>query len=91
MAKEVTEEKVLTPEEYGNELVPFYAFKDNGEYKDDIFIQLNGKAYTIKRGVQVMLPRKVAQVYYDSMDQKGKAADYNRARQDEFFARQRYL
>ena len=42
-----------------NELVPFFAFRDNDKYKDDIFVGWNGKGYQIQRGKQVMIPRGV--------------------------------
>lgn len=41
------------------ELVPFTAFKDDGRYKDDIFVSIGNKNWQIKRGVEVMIPRYV--------------------------------
>ena len=31
-------------------------FKDNDKYQADVFVCVNGKAYTIKRGVDVEIP-----------------------------------
>ena len=73
-----TEEKKMTPEEernYWSELVPFRAFKDNGKYKDDIFVGVNGRGYLIKRGEDVMIPRNVREVIYQSMEQDTATAN----------------
>ena len=37
-------------------------FKDNDKYQADVFVCVNGKAYTIKRGVDVEIPEEVAEV-----------------------------
>jgi hypothetical protein len=60
---------------YLSEPVPFYAFKDNDKYKDDITVGVNGKIFRIKRGVQVMIPRNVYNVLMRSMEQDAKTAD----------------
>ena len=57
------------------ELVPFYAFKDNDKYKDDITVGVNGRMFRIKRGEQVMIPRYVYNVLMRSMNQDAKTAD----------------
>ena len=44
-----------------NELVPFFAFRDNDKYKDDIFVGWNGKGYQIPRGVYNILIRSMRQ------------------------------
>ena len=36
-------------------------FKDNDKYQADVFVCVNGKAYTIKRGVDVEIPEEVAE------------------------------
>ena len=58
-----------------NELVKIKLFKDKGKYFDDVTVIINGKSYLIKRGVEVEVPRKVAQVIADSERQRGYAAD----------------
>ena len=58
-----------------NELVRIKLFKDKGKYFDDVTVIINGKSYLIKRGVEVEVPRKVAQVIADSERQRGYAAD----------------
>ena len=42
------------------ERVPVKLFKDGGKYSDDVTVLHNGKAYVIKRGITVMVPRAVA-------------------------------
>lgn len=62
---ELTEEQKQAIEEdkaYWNELVPVKLFKDNGKYKDDVFVAVNGETCAIKRGEKVMIKRKFAEV-----------------------------
>lgn len=61
--------------EKANELVKIKLFKDKGKYFDDVTVIINGQSYLIKRGVEVEVPRKVAQVIADSERQRGYAAD----------------
>ena len=57
-------------------LVPVYLFKDNDNYKDDVFVSVNGERIVIKRGVQVMVKKKFADVIYQSLEQDNKTADF---------------
>lgn len=68
--------KTLTREdpEYWEELVSYRAIYDGRTYKHDIYVGLNGQSWIIKRGEEVMIPRKVLQVIEDSEAQKQKAA-----------------
>ena len=68
----------MTPEEakkFSSEKVPFRAFKDSGKYTDDIIVGLNGKMYQIQRGKDVMIPRNVREIIYQSMAQDEATAD----------------
>ena len=56
---EMTEEE---SRKYWAEPVKIKLFKDSGKYKDDLFVAVNGKSYQIKRGVEVEVPRNVAEV-----------------------------
>ena len=47
---------------YWNEYVEVKLFKDNGKYKDDVFVGVNGETCAIKRGERVMIRRKFANV-----------------------------
>ena len=74
----MAEKKTETPKDpnaYLKEKVPFYAFRHNERYKDDITVGVNGKIYRIKRGVQLMIPRYVYNVLMNSMEQDTHTAD----------------
>ena len=45
-----------------NDTIKIKLFKDNDRYKDDLFVGLNGHRYNIKRGVEVEVPKCVAEV-----------------------------
>lgn len=61
--------------EYMEELVEVKLFKDNGKYKDDVFVAVNGENCVIKRGERVKIKRKFAEVL-DNSDRQ----DYETAR-----------
>lgn len=61
--------------EKANELVKIKLFKDKGKYFSDVTVIHNGYPMQIQRGVEVEVPRKVAQIIADSEAQKGYAAD----------------
>lgn len=58
------------------ELVEIRLFKDNGKYKDDVFVAVNGKAWQIRRGETVKVPRFVKEVLDSSLSQDQYAAKY---------------
>ncbi len=86
-----TEEKPFDMDAYLREKVDFYAFKDNGRYKDDITVGVNGKLFRIKRGEHVMIPRYVRDVIEQSMRQDAKTADLIDAESSAFAAETRFL
>ena len=62
---ELTEEQKKAIEKrkaYWNELVKVKLFRDNNKYKDDVFVSVNGENCVIKRGVEVFIKRKFADV-----------------------------
>lgn len=61
-------------QEYYNEKVVVNLFIDNNKYKDDVVVSVNGKAWIIQRGVYVEVPRFVAEVLKNSMEQDTKTA-----------------
>ncbi len=71
MAEKVSAVKAYDPEE----LVTTTLFKDNGKYKDDVFVCVNGKTCQIQRGVEVQVKRKFLDVYEQSLAQDMKTAD----------------
>lgn len=50
-------------------------FKDNGKYKDDLFVAVNGKAVKIQRGVDVDIPIEYIEVIESSLKQDGETAE----------------
>lgn len=78
------EEVTEVSDDYLEELVEIMLFKDSDKYSDDLIVTHNGKNYQIKRGVKVMVPRKVQLVIEDSMKQAGLAADYEEEAQQQY-------
>ena len=96
MAEKKTTEKPAEPvveefdeRKYWMERVPFRAFRDSKNYKDDITIGYNGRIYVIQRGVEVMVPRAVAEIYYQSREQDERTADLIERRTSEYAAESR--
>ena len=60
----------FTPDKYTapewQNLVPVMLFSDNGKYKDDLFVSLNGRRHQIRRGVRVMVPEAVYEIITQS-------------------------
>lgn len=65
---EETEEQKKLRDHY-NEKVVINLFLDNDKYRDDLIVNVNGKAWQIKRGVNVEVPRYVAEVIENSLKQ----------------------
>lgn len=61
-ALEKHQEKIARENAYLEEYVPIELFKDNGDYKNDVFVSINGENCLIQRGKPVMVKRKFAQV-----------------------------
>lgn len=61
--------------DYMEELVEVKLFKDNGKYKDPVFVSVNGENCVIQRGERVKIKRKFAEVL-DNSDRQ----DYETAR-----------
>ncbi len=56
-------------------LVPVKLFKDNERYTDDVFVSVNGNAFQIQRGVEVMVPMYI-KLELDRAEEQRKAAEY---------------
>lgn len=63
-----------TPADSGEERVTIKLFKDSKEYKDDLTVGVNGKMFRIQRGVEVSVPKYVAEVVEHSAAQDYKTA-----------------
>lgn len=69
-----------------DEMVTIQLFKDGDKYKDDVQIGVNGKLYTIMRGVPVTVPKYVAKIVEDGMRQDVYAATVSEDAENKFNA-----
>ena len=60
--------------ENNGEMVSIRLFSDDGRYKGDLFVSVNGVNYQIKRGVTVQVPPEVAEVIQHSEEQDAQSA-----------------
>ncbi len=67
--KKQASKEVLKNEEYMRSPVTIKLFKDNGKYKDDVFVSVNDRSFLIKRGVEVTVPRFIEQALKNSLAQ----------------------
>ena len=68
-----------------NTLVEIELFRDNKDYKDNVFVAVNGESCVIARGRKVKVKKKFADVIYQSMRQDIKTAKLMDKRSDEFY------
>lgn len=73
--KKVMSEEDKKAEAYWNEEVEIQLFKDNGKYKDDVYVAVNGQNCLIQRGKPVKVKRKFAEVLKRSLEQDNETAD----------------
>lgn len=66
------------------ELVEIELFKDHKDYKDDVFVCVNGRGMQIKRGEKVEIPKSYAEVLKNSMKQDKKTAEMMERKQGDF-------
>ena len=59
----------------GKKMVKVKLFKDNHDYKDDVFVAVNGERYLIQRGVEVEVPDNIAEVLEHSAQQDARTAE----------------
>jgi hypothetical protein len=55
------------------EKVKIKLFKDNNNYKDDVYVAVNGHAFLIQRGVEVEVPPYIAEVLQNAEEQRIRA------------------
>ena len=67
---DMTPEEGAVPENQGEPMEKIFLFKDDGAYKDDLFVSVNGRNFQIQRGVEVEVPACVAEVIRNSDRQK---------------------
>lgn len=68
--EDMTPEEGAVPENQGEPMEKIFLFKDDGAYKDDLFVSVNGRTFQIQRGVEVEVPACVAEVIRNSDRQK---------------------
>ena len=66
---EAVEKTVAKKPEKTSDKVHIMLFKDNGKYKDDLKVGLNGRIWVIERGVPVEVPKAVAEIISHSQSQ----------------------
>ena len=72
------------PDPWLEEYVSVQLFKDGKDYKDDVYVSVNGENCRIQRGVPVKIKRKFALVLEQSQAQDIHAAEFAEARQSEY-------
>ena len=80
----MTEEELAAHKAYMEEEVEIKLFKDNGKYKDDVFVGCNGDTIAIKRGERVKIKRKYAEILDNSEHQDYETACLIEAKSAEF-------
>lgn len=78
MAEKKISDAVRAEEEkkYYDELVEVELFKDDKDYKDDVFVAVNGVGMIVPRGKKVKIPRKYALVIDAAQYQKKASSNY---------------
>ncbi len=74
MSKLEKENTVAEEKQNQEEMVSIHLFKDNERYKDDVFVAVNGRSFQIKRGETVTVPKCVADVLEQSLNQDAATA-----------------
>ena len=69
-----------------NTMVEIELFRDNKDYKDNVFVAVNGESCVIGRGRKVKIKKKFADVIENSMRQDIKTARLMDEKEDEFNA-----
>lgn len=72
------------PDPWLEEYVSVQLFKDGKDYKDDVYVSVNGENCRIQRGVPVKIKRKFALVLEQSQAQDVRAAEFSEAMQSDY-------
>lgn len=84
-SKPLTEDDIIQQRLKENEeLVPYRLFYDGQRYKEPVVVIINGHNWVIQRGVEVMIPRKVAKILDQQIQQDAVATLNQRRLQDDF-------
>lgn len=80
----MTDEELAAHKAYMDEEVEIKLFRDNGKYKDDVFVGCNGETIAIKRGERVKIKRKFAEILDHSEHQDYETAQLIDSKTREF-------
>ena len=82
MAEAKAEEKAEAKAEAKDDgMVTIHLFKDDARYAAPVFVGVNGDSYRIQRGIDVKVPKAVAEVLEHSIKQDAEAARKSQAMQ----------
>lgn len=59
-------------------------FRDSNQYKDSLFVAVNGESYMIPRGVEVEVPYYIAEVIENSLREDQKTAEQLRILEENY-------
>ena len=65
-----------------NDYVTISLPRATGKEEDLVFVGLNGKGYTIRRGVSVQVPRPVYEILMEAQRQEQRQRDFIRQQQE---------
>jgi len=65
-----------------SDLIPVTLPRATGKEEDLVFVGLNGKGYTIRRGVTVRVPRPVYAILSEAQRQQQRQQDFIRRQQE---------
>ena len=77
-----TEEKA--PKADAARKVKVRLFRDSNQYKDSLFVAVNGESYMIPRGVEVEVPYYIAEVIENSLREDQKTAEQLRILEENY-------
>lgn len=75
MSEKMTAAAALAAKRAGEEYVSVMLFKDNGKYKDDLLVCVNGETCLIQRGMHVQVKRKFLWAIQNQMRQDASTAN----------------
>lgn len=78
---ETVEKTEAMAEAKGDGMVTIHLFKDDDRYSAPVFVGVNGDSYLIQRGMDVKVPKAVAEVLEHSIKQDAEAARKSQAMQ----------
>ena len=80
-AVETVEKVEAATEEKDDGMVTIHLFKDDDRYSAPVFVGVNGDSYLIQRGIDVKVPKAVAEVLVHFIKQDAEAARKSQAMQ----------